>query len=217
MLNRRPTLILILALLFSALAFPVSAQTTQVEGVVRDASGAVIANATVNLRCDSFHATITTDHVGRFSFPHVLGTTGTVEVKAEGFNVGRQSWKVEASQVTPLEIVHLEIVLQPSSANEQVTVLAARTGVRLSETPGSTVLLSTPDIAATPALRVDDVLRQVPGFSLYRRSDSRFAVASNQGVSLRGLGGTAASRALVLEDFAAFAQLAGTFRGPAIL
>ncbi len=43
MLNRRPTLILILALLFSALAFPVSAQTTQVEGVVRDASGAVIA------------------------------------------------------------------------------------------------------------------------------------------------------------------------------
>jgi outer membrane receptor protein involved in Fe transport len=55
-------------------------------------------------------------------------------------------------------------------------------------------------VAATPALRVDDVLRQVPGFSLYRRSDSRTANASNQGVSLRGLGGTAASRALVLED-----------------
>lgn len=195
MLNRRPTLILILALLFSALAFPVSAQTTQVEGVVRDASGAVIARATVNLRSDSFRTTTETDHAGRFSFPHVLGTTGTVEVSAEGFTVVRQSWKVEASQVT-----HLEIVLQPSSANEQVTVLAARTEVRLSETPGSTVLLSTPDIAATPALRVDDVLRQVPGFSLYRRSDSRFAVASNQGVSLRGLGGTAASRALVLED-----------------
>jgi outer membrane receptor protein involved in Fe transport len=49
-------------------------------------------------------------------------------------------------------------------------------------------------------LRVDDVLRQVPGFSLFRRSSSRTANASNQGVSLRGLGGTAASRALVLED-----------------
>ncbi len=205
MLNRRPTLILILALLFSALAFPVSAQTTQVEGVVRDASGAVIANATVNLRSDPYRATTETDHVGRFSFPHVPGTAGTVEVRAEGFTVARQSWKVEANQtahleITPLEIVHLEIVLLPLSANEQVTVFAARTQVRLSETPGSTVLLSTPDIAATPALRVDDVLRQVPGFSLYRRSDSRFAVASNQGVSLRGLGGTAASRALVLED-----------------
>ena len=200
MLKRRPTLILILALLFVALAFPVSAQTTQVEGAVRDASGAAIAKATVNLRSDSFHATTETDHVGRFSFPHVLGTTGTVEVSAAGFTVARQAWKVEANQVTHLEIAHLDIVLHPSSANEQVTVLAARTEVRLSETPGSTVLLSTPDIAATPALRVDDVLRQVPGFSLYRRSDSRFAVASNQGVSLRGLGGTAASRALVLED-----------------
>jgi outer membrane receptor protein involved in Fe transport len=39
-----------------------------------------------------------------------------------------------------------------------------------------------------------------PGFSLFRRSSSRTANASNQGVSLRGLGGTAASRALVLED-----------------
>jgi outer membrane receptor protein involved in Fe transport len=205
MLNRRPTFILILALLFTALAFPVSAQTTQVDGVVRDASGAAIANAKVNLRSDPFHATTETDPVGRFSFPHVPGTTGTIEVSAAGFTVARQSWKVEANQtahpeITPLQIVHLEIVLQPSSAKEQVTVLAARTEVRLAETPGSTVLLSTPDIAATPALRVDDVLRQVPGFSLYRRSDSRFAVASNQGVSLRGLGGTAASRALVLED-----------------
>jgi outer membrane cobalamin receptor len=96
--------------------------------------------------------------------------------------------------------VSLEIVLQPASGGEQVTVSAARTEVRLSETPGSTVLLSTTDVAATPALRVDDVLRQVPGFSLFRRSDSRYANASNQGVSLRGLGGTASSRALVLED-----------------
>ena len=161
MLKRRPTLILILALL-AALAFPVSAQTTLVEGFVHDASGAAIAKATVSLRSDSFHTTTETDQDGRFSFPHVLGTTGTVEVSAAGFTVVRQAWKVEANQVTPLEITHLDIVLHPSSANEQVTVLAARTEVRLSETPGSTVLLSTPDIAATPALRVDDLLRQVP-------------------------------------------------------
>ena len=194
MLNRRPTLIW--ALFFVALAFSdLSAQTAQVDGVVHDASGAVVADATVNLQSDPFRATNKTDHDGRFSFTHVLGTTGTLEVSAEGFTVARQSWKVEADQPA-----HLEFTLQPSSANEQVTVSAARTGVRLSETPGSTVLLSTPDIVSTPALRVDDVLRQVPGFSLFRRSSSRTANASNQGVSLRGLGGTAASRALVLED-----------------
>jgi outer membrane receptor protein involved in Fe transport len=91
-------------------------------------------------------------------------------------------------------------VFKPSAAREQVTISTARTELRLSEAPGSTVLLSTTDVAATPALRVDDGLRQVPGFSLFRRSGSRYANASNQGVSLRGLGGTAASRALVLED-----------------
>src|SRR5262249_34854035 len=72
--------------------------------------------------------------------------------------------------------------------------------MRLADTPGSTILLSNTDVSSPPALRVDDVLRQVPGFSLFRRSDSRVANASNQGVSLRGLGGSASSRALVLED-----------------
>jgi outer membrane receptor protein involved in Fe transport len=55
-------------------------------------------------------------------------------------------------------------------------------------------------LTAAPAVRMDDVLREVPGFSLFRRSGSRTANASSQGVSLRGLGGTAASRALVLAD-----------------
>src|ERR1022692_448045 len=192
MLNRK----LILGWFFVALAFPLlSAQAAQVDGVVRDTSGAVVANATVNLRSDSFRATTVTDNAGRFSFSQGVGTAGTLEVSAGGFTVARQSWKVEANLTA-----HLEVVLQPSSAKEQVTVSAARTEVRLSETPGSTILLSTPDLAATAALRLDDVLRQVPGFSLFRRSSSRTANASNQGVSLRGLGGTAASRALVLED-----------------
>jgi outer membrane receptor protein involved in Fe transport len=47
---------------------------------------------------------------------------------------------------------------------------------------------------------VDDVLRQVVGFSLFRRSGSRTANPTAQGVSLRGLGASGASRALVLAD-----------------
>ncbi|HEY4660181.1 MAG TPA: TonB-dependent receptor, partial [Terriglobales bacterium] len=42
--------------------------------------------------------------------------------------------------------------------------------------------------------------RQVPGFSLFRRSSSRVANPTTQGVSLRGLGASGPSRALVLED-----------------
>ena len=47
---------------------------------------------------------------------------------------------------------------------------------------------------------LDDVLRQVPGFTLFRRSGSLTANPTSQGVSLRGLGASGASRALVLYD-----------------
>jgi len=39
-----------------------------------------------------------------------------------------------------------------------------------------------------------------PGFSLFRRSGSRTANPTSQGVSLRGLGASGASRAVVLAD-----------------
>jgi outer membrane receptor protein involved in Fe transport len=194
MLNRKT--IHWMALLLWAAALPcLSAQTAQVEGTVRDASGAVIANASVVLSGGPHQVEAKTDASGHFLFSAVPSSSGTVEISREGFNPVRQSWNA-----VPATKVSLEIVLQPATAREQVTVSAARTEVRLSETPGSTILLTSTDVTATPALRVDDVLRQVPGFSLFRRSDSRTANASNQGVSLRGLGGTAASRALVLED-----------------
>lgn len=48
--------------------------------------------------------------------------------------------------------------------------------------------------------RAEDVLRDVAGLQQFRRSDSRSANATSQGVTLRGLGGNASSRALVLLD-----------------
>jgi outer membrane receptor protein involved in Fe transport len=172
-----------------------SAQTIAVQGIIKDSSGAALVGASVTLRAGSYQASMTTDEQGHFVFLAVPTDAGTVEVIRDGFRPIQQSWN--AGTVASLS---LEIVLQPASKPEMVTVSAARTEMRLSDTPGSTVLLSKTDVTTTPALRVDDVLRQVPGFSLYRRSDSRVANASNQGVSLRGLGGSAASRALVLED-----------------
>ncbi len=168
----------------------------RVQGVVRDSSGAVVAGASILLRSGPYQASAQTGARGSFEFDSVAGDTGTVEVRRDGFRVATQAWSAGGSSAP----VKLEIVLQLASAGEQVTVSAARTQIQLSEAPGSTILLSTEDVSAAPALRVDDVLRQVPGFSLFRRSDSRTANASNQGVSLRGLGGTASSRALVLED-----------------
>jgi outer membrane receptor protein involved in Fe transport len=50
------------------------------------------------------------------------------------------------------------------------------------------------------AQRLEDVLRDVPGFQLFRRSDARTANPTSQGATLRALGGNASSRALLLLD-----------------
>ncbi|PYQ34883.1 MAG: hypothetical protein DMF57_04845 [Acidobacteria bacterium] len=85
-------------------------------------------------------------------------------------------------------------------ASDTITVTASRTPTRLSDTPASVVVLSRETIAASAASTVDDALRQVPGFALFRRSGSRTANPTSQGVSLRGVGASGASRALVLDD-----------------
>ncbi len=54
--------------------------------------------------------------------------------------------------------------------------------------------------ALAAGARVDDALGQVSGFSLYRRLSSLGANPTVQGVSLRGIAGSAASRALVTLD-----------------
>ena len=166
-----------------------------VDGVVRDSSGNILKSASVTLKSGSFSVFIRTDPDGRFSFADVPQTAGTIDVAAQGFMAVHRAWQGDGNAG-----VHLEIVLHPGPAKEVVTVSAARVGVPLPDTPGSTILFSAADVTAIPALRIDDVLRQVPGFSLFRRSGSRTANASAQGVSLRGLGGSASSRALVMFD-----------------
>jgi len=187
-----PTFLLFLLL---AITQALAAQTTVVRGSIRDSSGAAIAGAAVTIRTGPFETKTQSDNNGVFSISGVPAGSGSIEVSSRGFRTVRQNWE----SGTALGVT-LDLTLQPLSTTEQVSVSATRTEVRLSETPGSTVLLSNADVDASPALRLDDVLRQVPGFSLFRRSDSRTANASNQGVSLRGLGGTAASRAVVLQD-----------------
>jgi outer membrane receptor protein involved in Fe transport len=88
----------------------------------------------------------------------------------------------------------------PPRLQDRITVTAARSGARVAETPASVAVLPRAALDATAAAAVDDALRQVVGFSLFRRAGSRAANPTTQGVSLRGLGASGASRALVLAD-----------------
>jgi outer membrane receptor protein involved in Fe transport len=186
---------LVIALL--SLAGPLSLQSqvstpSQVSGVVTDQTNAAIAAAEVVFTSRSFKATQVTDNRGAFVFSQVPAESGVVKVSAPGFQVRNIDWHAGTSR--------LEITLPPATAAEQVTVTANRTGVRLVENATSVTVLSAPDLEATAAFRLDDILRQVPGFSLFRRTTSRAANPTTQGVSLRGLGASGASRALVLSD-----------------
>src|ERR1044072_5744211 len=83
---------------------------------------------------------------------------------------------------------------------EEITVTATGVESRLVDVPAAVTALDEVALAAAPALVLADVLRQVPGCTLFRRSGGRTASPTTQGPSLRGVGGSGASRALVLAD-----------------
>jgi outer membrane receptor protein involved in Fe transport len=171
------------------------AQGMRIEGVVRDASGASVPGAQVKLRAGSYSAQSATDRSGAFAFEQVPASAGTISVTAKGFQPVEQAWTATAGVA-----VEISVTLKPGVLSQQVTVTAARTSMPVGETPVSDIQLSSDDLQATPALTLDDTLRQVPGFSLFRRTSSRTANPTTLGVSLRGLGANGASRALVLVD-----------------
>ena len=67
-------------------------------------------------------------------------------------------------------------------------------------TGSSTVVIDKERIRQSASGRLEDVLRDVAGVQSFRRSDSRSSHATNQSITLRGLGGNASSRALLLLD-----------------
>ena len=87
---------------------------------------------------------------------------------------------------------------------ETVVVTATRTGLSEGEPAASATVLDQQDVQVSADITVDDILRTIPGFSLYRRSSSLVTPpdldTEAQGVTLRNIGPAGASRALVMVD-----------------
>ncbi len=64
----------------------------------------------------------------------------------------------------------------------------------------SIVVLGAERLENAPTTQLDQLLKQVSGLQLFRRSDARSSHPTSQGVTLRGLGGNASSRALLMLD-----------------
>jgi outer membrane receptor protein involved in Fe transport len=172
-----------------------NATTSAVSGIVRDGAGLPVAGATVVVRTPSgaeLRAVSGTD--GRFSI--VTSTPGpvTVIVRASGFAEARQTVAAGATRAD------LAVVLSPASIAEAVTVTPTRSEQRMSETPASVNVIDRQQIRQSAAVVADDILRQAPTFSLFRRTSSLSSHPTAQGVSLRGIGPSGVSRTLVLLD-----------------
>ncbi len=81
-----------------------------------------------------------------------------------------------------------------------VVVTASRSAQPADALPVPVTVFTSSDLRSSPSLALDDALRSEPSFSLFRRTGSLTANPTAQGVSLRGLGPSGASRSLVLLD-----------------
>jgi outer membrane receptor protein involved in Fe transport len=83
---------------------------------------------------------------------------------------------------------------------EEIVVTGRGLPRALGEDAYGSVVIDRERLAGSASGRLDEILREVPGFQLFRRSDARSANPTSQGATLRALGGNAASRALLILD-----------------
>ena len=165
----------------------------RVTGIVVDASGAPVPAATIEiLAAGATPRWLETGEDGRFEATDLPPGEVSVRASAPGFATAT------TSALAGPGAGFVRLILQPALV-ETVTVTASRGAERLS-TPAGTSVVSAAELSTSAAGTVDDALRNTPGFSLFRRSSSRVANPTTQGVTLRGLSGSGASRTLVLAD-----------------
>jgi len=94
----------------------------------------------------------------------------------------------------------MEIELRLGPLNESVTVTASRLPAPVASSVANVKVLNEDTLREMPYQTLDDSLRSLPEFSLFRRSSSLVAHPTTQGFSLRGIGPSGVSRSLLLND-----------------
>ena len=90
--------------------------------------------------------------------------------------------------------------LPPTSMPPEIVVTGRGLASAAGDAAYDVVTIDRARLTASASGRLEDVLRDVAGFQQFRRSDARSAHPTSQGATLRGLGGNASSRALVVLD-----------------
>jgi outer membrane receptor protein involved in Fe transport len=178
---------------FVAMALVTAAQQgAALHGTVADSTGSAIERAQIEYRSPDGVILAKTDASGNFSIAET-GKGGTLRISFPGFAAATLEVKPHSS------VQKVQIVLTPAANIERLQVKSSVED-RIPAVPTSEYAIPAEQMGVAGSLVVDDVLRQAPGFSTFRRSSSLFANPSSQGVSLRGVGASATSRSSVLLD-----------------
>lgn len=182
--------LLVLALLLQ------SGGARQVDITVHDTQGLAIRGAriTVTEQQGSGRKTaLTTEDRSRID--GLAAAVYEVRVEANGF-----ATQTVLADLRNQTVASLDVSLEVARVTQEVIVAVTRTEQQIGDLPASATVLRADEIRQSPAVVADDVLRQVPEFSLFRRTSSLAAHPTAQGVSLRGVGPSGVSRTLVLID-----------------
>jgi vitamin B12 transporter len=111
-------------------------------------------------------------------------------------------WRPSVRTLVSIHIIGAALVLTPAAAAQDVEIIVS--GAALPDARGDAaydvITIDRDRITATASGRVEDALKDVAGLTQFRRTDARSANATSQGATLRGLGGNASSRALLILD-----------------
>ncbi len=160
-----------------------------VTGRVRTPEDVPVANATVIVIQGDRVFTAVSNERGEFDLADVT-LPAVVEVRASGFATVRERLTASPADIT----------LRPSIIRESILVEAAAAADTWRRASTGTTVLTSSALATIPAVTLDEALRVMPGFSLFRRSTSRASNPTTHGVTMRGLSASGASRGLVLLD-----------------
>ena len=94
----------------------------------------------------------------------------------------------------------LDAVPPPPPVHPTIVVTARALPDPAAERAFSVDRIDARELRDNPRTQLDEVLKQVSGLQLFRRSDSQSGHPTSQGVTLRALGGNASSRALLVLD-----------------
>jgi len=162
-------------------------------GKVLDSSGASVADAAVRVNIGgSVAAETQTDADGQFEVRVSADGARDVLVTAPGFAPFSTTVQPGARTV--------DVTLEPAPFFQTVNVTSSRTDIARVDPTSTVTVISSNELLSSGPATIDDALKAVPGFTLFRRTSSRNANPTAQGVALRGIGGTSPSRSLVLAD-----------------